>query len=87
MKKQLIGQYTLGYENLLGQMLAMAKDMLDYREVLPFSQHIQAIEEVSSEDILEVCHTLFQPDQLSGAKLSPGGELTGLTGLTGLTQN
>lgn len=64
-KKQLIGQFTLGYENLLNQMLGMAKDMLDYQRIQSFSSFVKEIEEVSAADLQKVASLLFTEDQLS----------------------
>ncbi|MEM7510556.1 MAG: insulinase family protein, partial [Bacteroidota bacterium] len=64
-KKQLIGQFTLGYENLLNQMLGMAKDMLDYQRIQSFSSFVKEIEEVSAADLQKVASLLFVEDQLS----------------------
>lgn len=64
-KKQLIGQFTLGYENLLNQMLGMAKDMLDYQRIQSFSSFVKEIEEVSAADLQKVASLLFAEDQLS----------------------
>jgi predicted Zn-dependent peptidase len=64
-KKQIIGQLTLGYENLLGQMLGQAKDLLDFGKLTPFPAYIRAIEAVKAEDLQTVARDLFHDAQQS----------------------
>ncbi|MEM6764853.1 MAG: pitrilysin family protein [Bacteroidota bacterium] len=64
-KKQLIGQFTLGYENLLNQMLGMAKDMLDYQRIQSFSSFVEEIELISAAQLQEVAKRLFVEEELS----------------------
>ncbi|MEO0897391.1 MAG: pitrilysin family protein [Bacteroidota bacterium] len=64
-KKQLVGQMTLGYENLLNQMLSMAKDLLDFRTVISFDSYIEDIQQVNSSQILEAANEIFQRDEIS----------------------
>ncbi len=65
MKKQLIGQIILSYESLLSQMLGLAKDVLDFDEILPFSAYIAGLENVTAQDLLEVSNELLMPDSLA----------------------
>jgi predicted Zn-dependent peptidase len=71
MKKQLIGQYTLSHEHLLGQMLALAKDVLDFGHILPFSTYVNRMESLQAEDLLRVSNEQFVPDQFSEIRFSP----------------
>ena len=64
-KRQLEGQLTLSYENLLSQMLGMAKDVLDYGRVIPFEEMITRISAVSAEQIMEVANELFLNQPIS----------------------
>lgn len=59
-KKQLVGQLTLGYENLLNQMLGMAKDMLDFGTLTSFNEYVGAIEQVSAQQIQTTAEELFR---------------------------
>jgi predicted Zn-dependent peptidase len=59
-KNQLTGQLILGYEQLLNQALGVAKDLLDFGSVMPFSEYISAIEAVSAGQIQEVAKLVFQ---------------------------
>ena len=62
-KKQLIGQLTLGYENLLTQMLGMAKDLLDFGEITPFGKYVTAIEEVTASEIQDAAVAVFRDQE------------------------
>ncbi|RMG27048.1 MAG: insulinase family protein [Bacteroidetes bacterium] len=64
-KKQLCGQLTLSYENLLTQMLSNAKELLTFGEVVPFPTYLSWVEAVKAEDLLEVANELYQPEAIS----------------------
>ncbi|MCI4669329.1 MAG: insulinase family protein [Bacteroidia bacterium] len=64
-KKQLTGQLTLGYENLLNQMLGMAKDLLDFGKVSPFDDFIHELQKVSAQQIQDAANEIFQEDKIS----------------------
>lgn len=64
-KKQLAGQLTLGYENLLTQMLGMSNDLLDFGKLTSFSDFLKTINEVSAKDIMDAANEVFQEDTLS----------------------
>lgn len=64
-KNQLAGQIILGNESLSNQMLGMAKDVLDFGEIIPFTEHLRAIETVTAADIQACCEELFDEKQLS----------------------
>ncbi|MDX2248774.1 MAG: pitrilysin family protein [Bacteroidia bacterium] len=64
-KKQLIGQMTLGYENLLNQMLGQAKDLLDFGEVSTFTQYIADIEAVTARNLQQAAEEMFRESTLS----------------------
>ncbi|MEZ4828198.1 MAG: pitrilysin family protein [Bacteroidia bacterium] len=64
-KKQLVGQMTLGFENLLNQMLGQAKDLLDFGEVSSFNQYIADIEAVTAKEIQQASEELFFQSPLS----------------------
>lgn len=64
-KKQLAGQITLGYENLLTQMLGMAKDLLDFGDILSFSDYLEEIESVTAGQVMEAANEVFAKDAIS----------------------
>lgn len=64
-KRQCIGQLTLGYENLLTQMLGMAKDLLDYDRIIPFNEYIELIDKITAQEILEAANQAFDPGGLA----------------------
>ena len=64
-KKQLAGQLTLGYENLLTQMLGMSNDLLDFGTLTSFSDFLKKINDVSAKEIMEAANEVFQEDKLS----------------------
>lgn len=70
-KKQLIGQFTLSYENLLSQMLGLAKDILDFGEILPFSTYVDRLEEITAEELLETANEIFDPEIMSRLSYLP----------------
>ncbi len=64
-KKQLMGQMTLAYENLLHQMLSMAKDLLDFNKIPTFSEYMEEIEAIEAKHIQEAANEILDMDQLS----------------------
>lgn len=64
-KKQLIGQLTIGHENLLGQMLALGKNELDFNKFFSLEEMALDIEKVTASEILEAANQVFAQDQLS----------------------
>jgi predicted Zn-dependent peptidase len=74
-KKQLIGQFTLSYENLLSQMLGLAKDILDFGEIQPFSDYVERMEAVTAEDMLETANEVFDEKELSRLSYLPEEEI------------
>lgn len=64
-KKQLKGQLALGNENLLSQMLGMAKDILDFGNHLSFAEYLATIDAVTESQILEAANEIFARDSLS----------------------
>ena len=58
-KKQLVGQLTLGYENLLNQMLGQAKDVLDFGEVSSFNDYVRGIEKVNAIELQQAAREVF----------------------------
>lgn len=72
-KRQLIGQLTLSYENLLSQMIFMAKDLLDFNNLRPYDYFVGQIEAITAEDILEAANEIFDPERLSMITYAPAG--------------
>ena len=64
-KKQLKGQLALGNENLLSQMLGMAKDLLDFGSYVPFTEYLASIDAVTEGQILEAANEIFAKEMLS----------------------
>lgn len=77
-KKQLIGQLTLSYENLLSQMLGNAKEVLNFGDVIPFSDYVQWVENVTASDVLEVANDCFHEQKLSRLLYQGTGKLNGV---------
>ncbi len=70
-KKQLVGQFTLSYENLLSQMLGLSKDVLDYGEILPFDVYIQKMEAISAEELQDTANEIFSKENTSRLTFMP----------------
>ncbi|MEM6800316.1 MAG: pitrilysin family protein [Bacteroidota bacterium] len=64
-KKQLMGQLTLGYENLLTQMLGMSNDLLDFDRITAFNEYIEAVSKVSASQIQDAANEIFKAQNLS----------------------
>lgn len=64
-KKQLVGQLTLGYENLLNQMLSHAKDLLDFGYVSSFNDYVKDIEAVTAAEIQKAAEEIFVQQDIS----------------------
>ena len=58
-KKQLVGQLTLGYENLLNQMLGQAKDLLDFGTISTFADYLKGIESISAIQLQDAAREIF----------------------------
>ena len=64
-KKQLIGQLTLGYENLLNQMLGQAKDLLDFGKISTFNDYMKGIESINAIQLQDSAREIFQESPVS----------------------
>ena len=64
-KRQLIGQMTLSYENLLTQMLALGKDLLDYGRIISFSEFTSQIEALTEARILGAAQNAWNESKLT----------------------
>ncbi len=64
-KKQLAGQMILGHENLLNQMLSMAKDILDFGSIIPQEEFIADIQKVTANQIQDAAHEIFREEEIS----------------------
>ncbi|MDP5169734.1 MAG: insulinase family protein [Bacteroidia bacterium] len=58
-KRQLIGQLTLGNEHLLNQMLGMASDMLTFERVRHHQEFVDDIESLSAKDLQDAADDMF----------------------------
>ena len=64
-KKQMIGQMILGYEQPVSQMLAMGKNIIDFDNHYLLSELISQVEAVTAEAMLEAAQEIFHPGRLS----------------------
>ncbi|MEM6631979.1 MAG: pitrilysin family protein [Bacteroidota bacterium] len=64
-KRQLIGQMTLSYENLLTQMLGMGKDLLDYGRIISFSEFTGQIEALTEQQVIGTAHKAWKGEELT----------------------
>jgi predicted Zn-dependent peptidase len=64
-KEQLLGQLAMGEESNQGFMLMMGKSLLDLGYVEPLGEIFNAINKITSADILEVANELLQEKDLS----------------------
>lgn len=63
-KKQLIGQTRLSYENLLSQTLAFAKEWLNFKRPFSLAENERKIEAVTAEQLMEAANQVFAEDNL-----------------------
>ena len=64
-KKQLLGQLAISGDNGETQCLSMGKSLLAYGEITEGRHTRTLIEKISSEDVMEMARTIFNPDRLS----------------------
>ncbi len=64
-KRQMTGQLTLSHENLLTQMLTMAKDLLDHGRIISFAEVIDNINQIASSEILEAAQQAWETPGLT----------------------
>ena len=64
-KHQLIGQIAIAQESNVNEMLSMGKSILVYDKVDPIAMMNKEIEEIKSEEILEIANEVFNPNMLS----------------------
>ena len=64
-KKQLIGQIALAQENNLALAIALGKSLLNYNRIDTIEDVYEKIERITTEQVLEVSNTVFEPAQLS----------------------
>lgn len=70
-QQQLCGQLTLGHENLSSQMLGMGKEILDYRDLIPFESYIKEIEKLTAMDLADVAQEYFDENKLKRIAFVP----------------
>lgn len=58
-KRQLIGQLTLGNEHLMQQILGMANDMLTFGRIRGFQEFVDDIESLTAMDLQEAADEMF----------------------------
>jgi predicted Zn-dependent peptidase len=61
----------LSYENMLSQMLGLAKDILDFGEVLPFKTYVERLEAITAEELQETANEVFNVEQMSRLSYLP----------------
>ena len=64
-KKQLLGQHAISSDNGEVQALSMGKSLLSYGNVMPDSEIIRLIKEITTEDIRSVAYEVLAPERLS----------------------
>ena len=64
-KKQLLGQLAISGDNGETQCLSMGKSLLAYGEITEGRHTRTLIEKISSEDVMKMARTIFNPDRLS----------------------
>lgn len=64
-KRQLKGQFTIGWENKENLMLAIGKSYLFFNKVDSMEQVYQRIENVTAGDLIEVANIVLDPGRLS----------------------
>lgn len=76
-KKQLTGQLTLGYENLLTQMLSNAKETLNHGRVISFKEYIDQIDQITAAQILDVANECFSVSNIARLTLEGNTSVNG----------
>ena len=74
MKKQFTGQLILGHENLMGQLLGVSKDLLDFGEVMPFATQLERLQTVTASQIQEAAQLIADATDLSRITYLPEEE-------------
>lgn len=64
-KEQFKGYMALGVESNSGRMIEMAKSMLIFNDIAKISDVYKAIDELTSQDLLEVANRYFQVEDIS----------------------
>lgn len=64
-KKQFVAQMLIAADNLESQALGMSKAMLVFNQISPFELSRRMIEQISLEDVLNVCSKVFKRSRLS----------------------
>lgn len=64
-KRQLIGQLTLGNEHLMQQILGMANDMLTFGRIRGFQEFVDDIESLTAKDLQEAADEMFFQRELT----------------------
>ncbi|OYT10807.1 MAG: peptidase M16 [Bacteroidetes bacterium 4572_112] len=64
-KQQLIGQIAIAQESNVNEMLSMGKSILVYDKVDPIETMTKELEEIKSNEILEIANEVFDPNKLS----------------------
>ncbi len=70
-KQQLIGQITLAEENKSNVMIGLGESLLFYNKVDSLEEVYQKINDVNSNNLLEVANEIFDPNQLSSLIYKP----------------
>jgi predicted Zn-dependent peptidase len=71
-KQYVIGHLRLALESPLGQMTWAGEHVLNYGEVTPPEETVEAINAVHVEDIQKTAESIFKPRQATLSMLSPG---------------
>lgn len=64
-KKQMLGQLAISGDNGETQCLSMGKSLMAYGKITGGKETRELIERISSEDLMEMARTIFNPERLS----------------------
>lgn len=71
LKKQFIGYLILGNENPVNRISAKAKDLLDLGHAVSLDESVAAVEELTSDELLQAARKHYDPSKLSALIYEP----------------
>lgn len=73
-KQKFKGQIALAEENRMSMIIAEAKNIIDYGKVIPLQEVFDKIDQVSADDLLDLCTTYFDESRLTSLSFVPEEE-------------
>lgn len=70
-KNKFIGQIALSEENRIGQIISMAKSLIDHNKIDSLEQVFEKINKVTTKEIAQIADEVLAPEQLSVFTFSP----------------